>query len=388
MSFAGKIFNKPYKGMHYKYLFDQPAFGAARRIVFFGNQSSFDFFSGRYLFDMLIEQKRLLRMLIPEHGLFSELQDQVGRDDGTYHGVECRSLYDTEKQNVMPDPSCFQGADALLVDIPDVGARYFTYTTHLYWMLKCLIDNAIDLPVFIIDRPNPAGSKVEGAPLDARYASFVGVEGLLHRHGMSTAQLAGWMQRRLGSSVEWIRIPWPASLEDIPISPSPNIPHLSAIRVYPGQCFWEATTFSEGRGTTRPFELFGHPDLPWTACTSLAAQFNRKFSRQAMLRPVKFIPGFHKHQDLVCHGFQLHLLDAATYHSVFGSLYIMRAIMPHFGREGFWRPGAYEFDSPCTAAQVLIGDDLLIGYVEGVVAEAEVMMHLRTEEARWLGRNQ
>jgi uncharacterized protein YbbC (DUF1343 family) len=369
--------------MNYDHLVQHPAFQQTRRVVFFGNQSSYDFKAGAYLFDILIRQKRLLRILAPEHGLFSEMQDQEGRDSGSYGGVECRSLYDTGKQNVMPEASCFEGADALLVDLPDVGVRYFTYTTHLYWLLRCLHERDIHIPVFLIERPNPAGSKIEGTPLEARYASFVGLEGLLHRHGLRSGQLAAWMRRRLGSATVIIPIPYDTPAGVLPIQPSPNIPHWSTVQAYPGQCLWEATTWSEGRGTTRPFELFGHPDLPWAVCQEMAQRFNRRFAGQALLRPLRFIPFFHKHQEQECQGFQLHLLDADTYHCLFGSLYLMHLARAHFGSQAFWRPGPYEFDSPCTAAQVLIGDDTLIGYVNGAVPEADGLRHLAAAEEAW-----
>ncbi len=370
--------------MHYQALFSHQAFDGARHIVFFGNQSSYDFTAGAYLFDTLIDQNRLLRLLAPEHGLFSEMQDQEGRDSETYRGVECRSLYDAQKLNVTPDASCFSGADALLIDIPDVGTRYFTYTTHMYRLLQCLHDNGIDIPVFLVDRPNPAGTKVEGTPMDARYASFVGLEGLPHRHGCSTGPLARWMLWRLGSRTPLFVVPYPAPSGTLLIQPSPNIPHWSTVQLYPGQCLWEATTWSEGRGTTRPFELFGHPELPWSLSVEMAGTFNRRFSGQALLRPLRFIPFYHKHQGQECTGFQLHLLDAAAYHCLFGTLYLMRIARAHFGREAFWRPGPYEYDSPCTAAQVLIGDDVLTGYVDGVREEAEIWKYLQAEESRWV----
>lgn len=373
--------------MNYRNLFTNPSFQRTKNVVFFGNQSSFDFQAGRYLFDLLIEQKKLRRILLPEHGLFSELQDQVGKEDGAYSAVECRSLYDTQKQNVVPDKACFEGADALLVDIPDVGVRYFTYTTHLYWLLRCLQEHRIAIPVFLTDRKNPAGDKVEGTPLDARYASFVGLPGLIHRHGMSTGQLAGWMQQQLNYPGEIIRIPYPTAAQEIAINPSPNIPHRSTILVYPGQCFWEATTFSEGRGTTRPFELFGHPDLAWADCIRVAGVFNQKFANQATLRPLRFIPAFHKHQNLVCQGFQLHVRNERAYHSIFGTLYLMRALLPLFGHEQFWRKGAYEFDSACTAAEILIGDDDLIAYAEGLLSETQVCQKLASAEMQWRERN-
>ncbi len=369
--------------MSYTRLFQHPEFSAARRIVFFGNQSSFDLQTGAYLFDTLIEQDRLLRLLAPEHGLFSEMQDQEGRDGETYRGVECRSLYDPQKTGVVPDPACFDGADALLMDIPDVGVRYFTYTTHLFWLLKCLRDARPEMPVFILDRPNPAGAKVEGTAMPRKYASFVGLEGLIHRHGLSTGQLAQWMMQKLGSPNPLWRIPAAIEHARWPIPPSPNIPGWSTIEVYPGQCFWEATTWSEGRGTTRPFEIFGHPELSWSAARALAETFGRRFVGQALLRPLRFIPAFHKHQGRECVGFQLHLLRPDLYHSIFGTLFLMREAASCFREEDFWRPGAYEFDSGCTAAEVLIGDDLLMDYVRGGTSEQKVLEYLKASENEW-----
>lgn len=369
--------------MTYTRLFQHPELAAARQIVFFGNQSSFDVQTGAYLFDTLIEQGRLLRLLAPEHGLFSEMQDQEGRDGETYRGVECRSLYDVHKTEVVPDPACFEGADAVLMDIPDVGVRYFTYTTHLYWLLKCLRDARPEIPVFVWDRPNPAGSKIEGTIMPGKYASFVGLEGLIHRHGLSTGQLAQWMMQKLGSPNPLWRVPANTARARWLIPPSPNIPALSTIEVYPGQCFWEATTWSEGRGTTRPFEIFGHPDLSWSAARALAGAFGRRFAGQALLRPLRFIPAFHKHQGKECVGFQLHLLQPDIYHAIFGTLFLMREAALYFREEAFWRPGAYEFDSGCTAAEVLIGDDLLIAYVRGGISEQEVLEHVQASENQW-----
>jgi uncharacterized protein YbbC (DUF1343 family) len=367
----------------YARLFQDAVFASAKKIVFFGNQSSFDYLTGAYLFDTLIEKGKMLRLLAPEHGLFSEMQDQEGRDGERYRGVECRSLYDVGKTAVNPDPSCFEGADALLLDIPDVGVRYFTYTTHMYRLLECLRDAGLDLPVFIIDKPNPAGLKIEGIPMPESFASFVGLEGLIHRHGMRTGQLAVWMCEKLNYRFRMRIISVDPSHAIWPIPPSPNIPGLSTIELYAGQCFWEATTWSEGRGTTRPFEIFGHPELSWAAAGKIAADFQQKFAGKALLRPLRFIPAFHKHAGKECVGFQLHLLQPATYHCIFGSLYLMRLAAAYCNKDNFWRSGAYEFDSSCSAAEVLIGDELLIGYVNGKTAEAELADHLTKAETGW-----
>ncbi len=369
--------------MDYAPLFQHPLFQSRQRIALLCNQSSYDFTARSYLFDLLIAQKRLHRLLMPEHGLFADRQDQEGQAHGQYQGVECRSLYDPDRASIVPDPSCLEGCDALVIDVPNVGARYYTYHTHVYWLLRCLRDNNIRTPVWIVDRPNLAGYKVEGTPMPARYASFVGLEGLLHRHGMSTGQLVRWMCSRLRRDLPVWVVPLAGNGRNLFIPPSPNIAHLSTVQVYAGQCLWEATVWSEGRGTTRPFELFGHPKLYWEACVQMAKLFNGRFAGQALLRPVRFIPVFHKHQGQVCLGFQLHLLAPERYHALWGTLYVMRLARELAVAEPFWRLGAYEFDSPYTAAQVLAGDDLLIAFVEGEVSEQEVEKYLRAAENQW-----
>lgn len=347
------------------------------------NQSSYDFAARAYLFDLLIAQRRLHRLLLPEHGLFSERQDQEGQGHGLYQGVECRSLYDPDKSNIVPTPACLEGCDALLIDVPNVGARYYTYHTHMYWLLRCLRDHHIHIPVWVVDRPNLAGSKIEGTPMPARYASFVGLEGLPHRHGMNTGQLVRWMCARLRYNLPLYVVPLAGYAQSPFIPPSPNIPYLGTVQVYAGQCLWEATAWSEGRGTTQPFELVGHPELYWEASIQMARLFNSRFAGQALLRPVRFIPSFHKHQGKVCTGFQLHVLTPGSYHSLWGALYAMRLARALMTADTFWRSGAYEFDSPCTAAQVLAGDDLLIAFVNGEVPEQEVEKYLHSEESQW-----
>lgn len=369
--------------MDYAPLFQHVLFQSRQRIALLCNQSSYDFAARAYLFDLLIAQKRLHRLLMPEHGLFAEKQDQEGQAHGLYQGVECRSLYDPNKAHVVPDAACLEGCDALLIDVPNVGARYYTYHTHLYWLLRCLRDHHIRIPVWVVDRPNLAGHKMEGTPMPARYASFVGLEGLLHRHGMSTGQLVRWMCGRLRCDLPVYTTPLAGHAKSLFIPPSPNIAHLSTVQTYAGQCLWEATTWSEGRGTTRPFELFGHPQLYWEACVQMAKLFNSRFAGQALLRPARFIPTFHKHQGEVCSGFQLHILAPESYHSLWGTLYAMRLARALTTAEAFWRSGTYEFDSPCTAAQVLVGDDLLIAFVNGEASEQEAEKYLRSEEALW-----
>ncbi|MBI3394980.1 MAG: DUF1343 domain-containing protein, partial [Spirochaetia bacterium] len=230
------------------------------------------------------------------------------------------------------------------------------------------------LTVYVVDRPNPAGRSVEGTRLPAAYESFVGMPGILHRHGLTLGELLTYVHSSAsmryplivqkfahdgsdghGSAVyaqhkadgEAPSAPRPTWI----IAPSPNMPSPVTPLVYSGQCLLEGTNMSEGRGTTRPFEIFGAPYLDWSGVPSAPG---------AVLRPLMFIPTFHKHKDEVCRGFQIHV--TGPYHSLLHTLRILR-----WARETFetfsWREGVYEFRSDRPAIELLCGDPILTDYV-------------------------
>jgi len=372
------------KAADYKALSEHQVYKQSGKIVLFCNQAAYDHGSHMYLFDLIIKDQKLLRILQPEHGMFAAIQDQDNIENEYYKGIPCMSMYDKKKGITGPAHGMLEGADALIIDIQDAGVRYFTYTTHMYGLLFFALTHFPSLPVIIMDRENPSGKKIEGTPLPARYKSFLGSEGMIHRHGMSTRELCIWFLEKQGlmGTVHYIPVPT-AKNNHLYISPSPNLPVLESLQVYPGQCFWEATTFSEGRGTTRPFTLFGHPGISFEDAENIAGRFNTHFKSLAYLRPTKFIPVFHKHAHQVCTGWQLHVSDSGKYHSILGSLWIMREVNHLWEGAGFWRPGPYEFDSSCTAAELLIGDDDLIGYVNGNIQPDDITDKLSINEAVW-----
>lgn len=373
--------------MEYRDLFSHSVFRQAKKVVLFCNQTAYDHEAKHYLFDLLLEQQRLYQLLLPEHGLFSELQDQDSVENTRYKGVTCFSMYNKQAGVTGPREAMLDNADALVIDIQDAGVRFFTYTTHMFELILFVGRHFPDLPVFIMDRPNPAGKKVEGTQLPAKYKSFLGFPGMIHRHGMSIRELCVWRlrQENVQLSLHFIGLPAMRSNHAY-ISPSPNLPVRESLDVYSGQCFWEATTFSEGRGTTRPFILFGHPDLSMETAEMIAGVYNKKFAGISYLRPLKYIPVFHKHAHSACTGWQLHVEDVSSFHSIWSTLWIMRSVAGHWQGE-FWREGSYEFDSTCTAAQLLLGDDDLIDFVNGKSSETDVLEKLTEAENSWIQMN-
>mgnify|MGYP001388151525 FL=1 len=146
--------------MPYTALFSHKEYIAAKRIILFCNQSSYDFSQNNYLFDILIEAGKLHRILMPEHGLFSEYQDQENIGNISYKNIPCISMYNKADSTTGPDTWMFENSDLLLIDVQDVGVRYFTYTTHMFLLLKFLSKKFSAMPVIVIDRPNPIGKKV------------------------------------------------------------------------------------------------------------------------------------------------------------------------------------------------------------------------------------
>lgn len=365
------------------------------------NQTAWHPESGEYLFETLSRRGNLKRVFTPEHGLFSELQDQVKLDEGKVYGnlglkeVEYVSLYGSNEDSLSASAEKLEDIDALIIELQDVGCRYYTYISTIFNLFKVLKDNGINLPVYIIDRPNPAGRQVEGTMLRAGYRSFIGVEGLPHRHGLTIGELSYLLYNESGAKFPLHIISYHSSLSSknlMPwsIPPSPNFPGFFTAYFYSGQCLWEGTNVSEGRGTTRPFELFGAPYME-----SLAG-YNRKNGYRnwndrdnplsdpgVYVRWLKFIPVFHKYSNECCYGFQLLLNPNMQYHALAHNLRIIRFL--HDNCEEFaFREGKYEAGNDKRAIELLLGDKELIDYVSGDGEWAEIREHMKLEEQKWI----
>lgn len=369
--------------MSFSTLFDHKLYRQSAHIGLLCNQASFDFNQKKYLFDLIIDHGKLYRLLLPEHGLFAEMQDQENVSDLKYRDIQCHSIYNKNRNTTSPERYMIEGCDLIIIDIFDVGVRYYTYSTHMFLLLKVMDAFYPEIPVFVMDRFNPIGLKVEGTIIQENYTSFLGTSGMIHRHGLSTSQLCHWYIAINNLNISIHNMKLDRTKGDHWIMPSPNLPTVTSLSVYPGQCFWEATTLSEGRGTTRPFEIFGHPALNYQAVVKISALFNAKYADIAFIRPLRFIPSYHKHTNACCQGWQIFIIDNHQFHSILTTLTLMKWVNEILGDDVFWRKGAYEFDSDANAAQLLLGDDELIMYVQGYRSEEEIKHKLNQHENHW-----
>ncbi len=353
------------------------------------NQSAYGW-SGDYHFRTIQKKYGLKKLFLPEHGLFAELQDQISGNGLLYDlgDTQVLNLYGDSEDSLVPSSEALSGIDTLLIDIRDVGARYYTFlTTALYAMIaadRISKTGKNKIKIVVIDSPNPAGKNVEGSPLETKYSSFVGVEGTLHRHGLSTGGLLEYYKDKFSLDLDLFRIRLYSKKFDpfLWVPPSPNIPAQTTCFVYSGLCLLEGTNLSEGRGTTRPFEIFGSPYIN-DSDTSLVQKLEEKQKGIFRLRPLKFIPTFHKHSGKVCGGFQLLLDKPKKFHSLLFGLHFVRTIGEFYPNDFEFLQGPYEFRSDLPAIQLLVGDTFLLEYLDGKHSYPEIKEYLEDTEQKW-----
>ena len=304
---------------------------------------------------------RPVRLFAPEHGLRGEAQDMETVDDAVdpATGIEVRSLYGTDPASLAPRREDLEGLDAIVVDLQDVGARYYTFVYTLAHVME--VCGPVGLPVVVLDRPNPIGGRrVEGPVLDREFASFVGRYPIPVRHGMTVLELAQLFRDVFGVDCElrgvamdgWRRGQWfdDTGLPWVP--PSPNMPTLATATVYPGGCLVEGTNLSEGRGTTQPFEFVG---APWIDGAALRDRLAARDLPGVGLRETWFRPKVQKHAGVTCGGVQVHVTDREAlrpFRTYLAVLADARALDP--GRFA-WRTEVYEFVSDRLAIDLLLG---------------------------------
>jgi uncharacterized protein YbbC (DUF1343 family) len=299
----------------------------------------------------------------PQHGFRSDLQENMiesahGRD--RRRDIPVYSLYSETRE---PTAEMLEGLDALVIDLQDVGTRIYTY---IYTMANCLVAAARHgLPVIVCDRPNPiGGAAVEGPMLQPGFESFVGQYAIPMRHGMTIGELALLFNGHFGIGAKlevigmqgWSRgdffdvtgVPW--------VLPSPNIPTLDTAFVYPGTVLFEGTNVSEGRGTTRPFELVG---APWVDPERFASDLNAIGLPGAYFRPVLFEPTFHKHAHTPCGGCQIHITDRETFRPVEVGVALIGAFRSAGPDRFAWRSPPYEYEYTLEPIDILYGSAAL-----------------------------
>lgn len=301
----------------------------------------------RHARDVLVEAGADIRALFgPEHGYAGEAQDMIGVEaaQDPVTGAPIHSLYGDDPSSLSPRPEHLEGLDAVVVDLQDVGARYYTFVWTAALVLRACARAGVQ--TIVLDRPNPLGGEVvEGAPQRPGYRSFVGLYDVAVRHGMTIGEICTMVARleRLDpAALAVVRMDgWERSMQwdatGLPwVQPSPNVPTPDTARVYPGGCVLEGTNLSEGRGLTRPFEMWGAPFVDGVA---LAREVPVE---GAVLRPCTFQPTFHKHGRTVCGGVQVHVIDGARFRSY--QAYLRMIAWVASSSEAFgWRTETYEF---------------------------------------------
>ncbi len=300
----------------------------------------------------------------PEHGYYGIEQDMIAAEGGTdpWTGAPTLSLYGDSQCSLRPHPSAFEGLDVLLIDLQDVGSRYYTYAATGIWAAEAAM--AAGCEVWVLDRPNPLGGEaIEGNLLGAGYESFVGAFRLPVRHGLTLGELfrleavrRPWSGTRAYFSV-WYMEGWTRGMTweetGLPwIAPSPNMPTTAPARVYPGGCLVEATGLSEGRGTTRPFQLTG---APFIDPKRLADELNGRRLPGVTFVPNYFRPQFQKHKGAVCGGVELLVTDPDAFESYRVGVELLGAVHRLWPDDFAWRAAPYEFVTDRPAIDLLTG---------------------------------
>jgi uncharacterized protein YbbC (DUF1343 family) len=297
------------------------------------------------------------------------------------HGIPVYSLYGNVRR---PTARMMESFDVLLVDLQDLGCRVYTFATTLRYVLEAAAQHR--KAVWVLDRPNPAGRPVEGTKLNAGWESFVGSGPLPMRHGLTLGELARWFVRTLRLDVQCEVIAmegwqpaaapgygWPLG-ERAWVNPSPNAASLGMARAYAGTVMLEGTTLSEGRGTTRPLELLGAPDIEARALLQAMLGLAPQWMRGCRLRPCWFEPMFHKHAGRLCGGLQVHVEDAAYDHGAFqpwrlaaAAFKALRTLAPDYP---LWRDFPYEYEHERRAIDLINGGEALRAWVDDRAAAA------------------
>jgi uncharacterized protein YbbC (DUF1343 family) len=335
-----------------------------------------------------VTDNSLTCLFSPQHGFFAEKQDNMVESDHSVHprlGLKVYSLYGAHR---APEPHMLEDLDILLVDLWDVGCRVYTFFTTV---LACMRQAARQgVAVWILDRPNPLGRGEEGPILPKELASFVGPHAMPLRHGLTMGELCRLAAFELKLDLDLRVIPqkgWQggdfAGTGQPWTMPSPNLPAFSSARVYPGQVLLEGVSLSEGRGTTRPFEIFGAPGLdPW----EVSASVEKEALAGAFLRPLFFEPTFHKYQGEVCGGFQLQVTDPARFKTLRASLAVLSAInRVHPGLCRLRKP-PYEYEYEKRPLDLILGDPNAADLLQKGAFALELEQAWQTGLAKWRTR--
>ena len=295
----------------------------------------------------------------PQHGFGGHTQDNMVEWQSYGHRRLRIPIYSLYGEHREPTPEMLQDLDVFLIDLQDIGARYYTFVWTLYLCLRACEKQHI--PVIVLERPNPInGLTTEGPVLHPDYRSFVGLHPIPVRHGRTIGELADQFRREAFPKADltvlpmrnWDRAMW-FDQTGLPwVMPSPNMPALETATVYPGMCLLEGTNISEGRGTTRPFEIFGAPFLE---SESFCRTLNDLRLPGVFFRETCFQPSFHKFSGAICRGAQLHVLNRDIFQPFATAVEIIKTIRKLYPSEFQWKQPPYEYEWNRLPIEVLIG---------------------------------
>lgn len=342
---------------------------------------------------------RLTAAFGPQHGLRGDKQDNmIESPDFTdpVHGIPVFSLYGEVRR---PTDAMMEHFDVILVDLQDLGCRIYTFITTLLYVLEAAAVHGKS--VWVLDRPNPAGRPVEGLSLRTGWESFVGAGPMPMRHGMTLGEIGRWFVNHFNLDVDYRVIEmdgwnpheapghgWPLA-ERSWVNPSPNAPNLPMARAYAGTVMLEGATLSEGRGTTRPLELFGAPDIDALAVMKTMRNLAPEWLQGCVLRECWFEPTFHKHAGELCHGVQIHTDLPGYDHDAFKpwrlvslAFKAVRALYPDYE---IWRDFPYEYEIGKLPIDVINASPLLREWVDDpATAPGDLDALARVDEAEWV----
>ena len=339
----------------------------------------------------------------PQHGLRGDKQDNMIESPDfkdPVHGIPVFSLYGDVRR---PTDAMMDACDTILVDLQDLGCRIYTFITTLRYVLEAAAKHRKS--VWVLDRPNPVGRPVEGLTLRAGWESFVGAGPLPMRHGLTLGELGLWFVRTLKLDVDYRAIEmqgwqpdaapgfgWPLN-ECTWINPSPNAPSLWMARAYAGTVMLEGTMLSEGRGTTRPLEMFGAPDIDARRIVKEMESLAPRWLAGCRLRECWFEPTFNKHMGKLCHGVQIHTEGSAYDHRAFRPWRVQalafKAIRRLYPDYPLWRDFAYEYEQGRPAIDVINGGPLLREWVDDASAKPQDLDALAMkDEKAWSSERQ
>jgi uncharacterized protein YbbC (DUF1343 family) len=326
---------------------------------------------------------KIQSVLGPQHGLWGHTQDNMIEWEGYQDPNTDLTIYSLYGKHRKPTDAMLSGLDIMLVDLPDIGSRYYTFIWTMALTMEACAEKKI--PLIVLDRPNPINGEIsEGTILEDEYRSFVGLYPLVQRHGMTIGEIATYIQQETLPNLKqqiilmkgWSRnlffpeteLPW--------AMPSPNIPGWETALVYPGMCLLEGTNLSEGRGTTRPFELFG---APWIDGRKLCEWLNSLDLPGVLFRPVQFLPTFQKHRDKICEGGFIHITDRQVFSPVLTGIALLMEILTRYQQHFRWNDPPYEYEYQKKPIDILFGNGWLRPMMEERKSLSEIRQRMESE---------